>query len=200
MAAPWDLPGALSAHPQAAPPLSPMALGAPLLGFPCIAHVPPSPCWPSRPSLLASRSSLARSPSAPSQLHLLLGRRFPCSLRCSISALCSTFPRRWIFSTLPALSLLPRELALARIQRPTPSSDLPPWLSPSSRSTCSLVPHHPSFCTSRQFSIHHNAVIPCRAPDVVLVVVGSGGRHRRPSIPSIATFIRYCSVLREKEI
>jgi hypothetical protein len=36
------------------------------------------------------------------------------------------------------------ELALAWIQRPTRSSDLPPWLSPSSRSTCSLVPLLPS--------------------------------------------------------
>jgi hypothetical protein len=144
MAAPWDLLGAPSAHPQAAPPLSPMALGPPLLGFPCVVHVPPSPCWPSRPSLLASRSSLARSPSAPSQLQLLLGRRLPCSPRCSISAICSTFPRRWIFSTLPAPALLPRKLALARIRRPAPSSDLPPCLSPSSRSTCSPVPHRPA--------------------------------------------------------
>jgi hypothetical protein len=57
-----------------------------------------------------------------------------------------------------------------------------------------------AFCVSHRFLIHHNAVIPCRAPDVMLVVVGSGGRHRRPSIQSIVMFIRYCSVLREKEI
>lgn len=57
-----------------------------------------------------------------------------------------------------------------------------------------------AFCARRRFPIHHNAVIPCRALDVVLVMVGSGGRHRRPSILSIATLIRYCSVLREKEI
>jgi hypothetical protein len=29
-----------------------------------------------------------------------------------------------------------------------------------------------AFCDSRRFPIHHNAVILCRAPDVVLVVVG----------------------------
>jgi hypothetical protein len=57
-----------------------------------------------------------------------------------------------------------------------------------------------AFCTSRRFLIHHNAVIPCHALDVVLVVVGSGGRHHRSSIPSIAMFISYCSVLYEKEI
>jgi hypothetical protein len=59
---------------------------------------------------------------------------------------------------------------------------------------------HRAFCASRRFIIHHNTVIPCCAPDVMLAVVGSGGRHRRLSIPSIATFIRYCSVLHEKEI
>jgi hypothetical protein len=46
-----------------------------------------------------------------------------------------------------------------------------------------------AFCASRRFPIHHNVVVPCRVPDVMLVVAGSGGRHRRPSILSIDTFI-----------
>jgi hypothetical protein len=57
-----------------------------------------------------------------------------------------------------------------------------------------------AFYGSRRFPIHHNTVNTCRAPDVVLVVAGSSGRHRRPSILSVATFIRYCSVLRKKKI